>query len=72
MTVAVAEKTGPVELVEKTGAVELVEQNGRLANQEDHDTKPLQAIRENPWALLWCVYAIWMLILNSFENQAGQ
>ncbi|KFY85073.1 hypothetical protein V500_08729 [Pseudogymnoascus sp. VKM F-4518 (FW-2643)] len=51
--------------------IESVEQAGRLANQEEHELTPLKAIRKNPWVVLWCIYAIWMLVLNSFENQAG-
>lgn len=51
--------------------IESVEQAGRLANQEEHELTPLNAIRKNPWVMLWCIYAIWMLVLNSFENQAG-
>jgi SP family general alpha glucoside:H+ symporter-like MFS transporter len=51
--------------------IESVEQTGRLANQGEHELTPLKAIRDNPWVMLWCIYAIWMLILNSFENQAG-
>jgi SP family general alpha glucoside:H+ symporter-like MFS transporter len=50
---------------------ESVEETGRLANQGEHELTPLEAIRNNPWVMLWCIYAIWMLILNSFENQAG-
>ncbi len=51
--------------------VESVERAGRLANQEDHETSAMTALRKNPWVLVWCCYAIWMLILNSFDNQAA-
>jgi len=51
--------------------IKSVKQTGNLANQEEHDKTPIQAIRENPWVMLWCSYAVWMLVLNSFENQAG-
>lgn len=61
----------PSKLKSDTELLENVEQTGRIANQEEHELTPLQAVRENPWVLLWCIYAIWMLILNSFENQAG-
>lgn len=54
-----------------TELLKSVEQTGNIANQHEHELGPLQAIRENPWVMLWCIYAIWMLILNSFENQAG-
>ncbi|KAG9235732.1 general substrate transporter [Amylocarpus encephaloides] len=43
----------------------------RIANQEDHELTPIQAAKRNPRTVLWCCYAIWLLILNSFENQAA-
>jgi len=51
--------------------VENIDQAGRIANQEEHDVGAIKAIKMYPWALAWCCYAIWMIILNSFENQAG-
>lgn len=51
--------------------VENIEHTARIANQEDHDTTALQAIRRHPRILAWCIYAIWMLVLYSFDNQAG-
>ncbi|PMD36491.1 general substrate transporter [Hyaloscypha variabilis F] len=65
-----AEKT--VE-AEKTGDafVENVDQAARIANQDEHDVGAIKAIKMYPWALAWCCYAVWMIILNSFENQAG-
>lgn len=47
------------------------EQAGRIANQEDHEITAIQALRKNPKTVVWCAYAIWLLVLNSFENQAG-
>lgn len=44
---------------------------GHAANQEDHDITAIQAARKYPMTVLWCSYAIWLLVLNSFENQAG-
>jgi len=44
---------------------------GHAANQDDHDISAIQAARKNPRTVLWCSYAIWLLVLNSFENQAG-
>ena len=44
---------------------------GHLANQEDHETGKLQAIKRNPWAFAWCLYAVWTVLLVSFENQAS-
>lgn len=47
------------------------EQLGHLANAEDHETSKWQAIRRNPWAFAWCMYAVWTVLLVSFENQAS-
>jgi SP family general alpha glucoside:H+ symporter-like MFS transporter len=47
------------------------EEVARVANQDEHDETPWQAIKAHPWTLVWSIYAIWILILNSFENQAG-
>jgi hypothetical protein len=47
------------------------EQAARVANQQEHDETPWEAIKAHPWTLVWCIYAIWVLVLNSFENQAG-
>ena len=43
---------------------------GHLANQEDHETTRWQAIKANPRVFAWCLYAVWLTILVSFENQA--
>lgn len=51
--------------------VEVMEETGHLANQADHETTALQALKEHPWAVLWSVYAIWAIVNASFENQAG-
>ncbi len=42
-----------------------------LANQEDHETSKLQAIKQNPWVFAWCMFAVWTILLVSFENQAS-
>ncbi|KEF59179.1 uncharacterized protein A1O9_04023 [Exophiala aquamarina CBS 119918] len=47
------------------------EQLAHLANAEDHDASKWQAIRRNPWAFGWCLYAVWTVLLVSFENQAA-
>ncbi|KAH9223011.1 putative maltose permease [Leptodontidium sp. 2 PMI_412] len=47
------------------------EQAAHIANQDDHDITAIQALRKNPTTVLWCAYAIWILVLNSFENQAA-
>ncbi|KAL0934641.1 MFS hexose transporter [Colletotrichum truncatum] len=50
---------------------EHVEQIGHAATAEDHEETALQAIKNKPWAFVWCVYAIYVLVLTSFDNQAG-
>lgn len=47
------------------------EQLAHLANQEDHETSKLQAIKKNPKAFAWCLFAVWTVLLVSFENQAS-
>lgn len=32
---------------------------------------PVRAVQRHPRELLWCVYAIFVLVLGSFDNQAG-
>ena len=43
----------------------------RLANQEEHELGKLRSIREYPLATLWSLYAVWCVLLVSFENQAA-
>ncbi|KAK1565997.1 MFS hexose transporter [Colletotrichum navitas] len=50
---------------------EHVESVGRAATVEDHEETVFQAIRGQTWAFMWCLYAIYVLILTSFDNQAG-
>lgn len=42
-----------------------------LANREDHETGKWSAIQQNPRAFAWCLYAVWTVLLVSFENQAS-
>lgn len=42
-----------------------------IANQEDHETGKWQTIVKQPWAFAWCLYAVWTVLLVSFENQAS-
>jgi SP family general alpha glucoside:H+ symporter-like MFS transporter len=44
---------------------------GHLANQEDHDETPMQALRRHPWTCVWVVYGIWVLLCCSFDNSAA-
>lgn len=42
-----------------------------LALTEDREVSKFQAIKQNPWVFLWCLYAVWTVLLVSFENQAS-
>ena len=46
-------------------------QLGHLADQEDHEAGILESFRKDPWVSAWCIYAIWCVILISFDTQAG-
>ncbi|KAF2013993.1 MFS general substrate transporter [Aaosphaeria arxii CBS 175.79] len=46
-------------------------QLGHLANQEDHEVGKLESFKKYPWACAWCIYAVWCVLLVSFENQAS-
>lgn len=50
---------------------DITTQAGHLANQEDHEETVRQALTRHPWAVLWCVYAIWVVVISSFDNQVG-
>lgn len=47
------------------------QQLANLANAEDHQQGKWQSIRRNPRAFFWCMYAVWTVLLVSFENQAS-
>ncbi|KAH8812998.1 putative maltose permease [Xylogone sp. PMI_703] len=40
-------------------------------NKEDHEVLKRQAIRRNPRAFWWSIYAVWTLFLVGFDNQAS-
>lgn len=48
-----------------------VEVIGAVTNQPDHEETVYQALLNHPWTLFWCVYALWVLTLSSYDNQAG-
>lgn len=47
------------------------QQLGHIANQEDHELTKWQSLQKYPWTFFWCVYAVWCILLVSFENQAS-
>lgn len=59
------------EVVDLEHKHEHLEQIGHATDAEDHEETPIQAIKNHPKAFVWCVYAIYVLILTSFDNQAG-
>lgn len=44
---------------------------GHLASAEDHEVGKLASFRKYPWACAWSIYAVWVVLLVSFENQAA-
>ncbi|KAJ5999984.1 hypothetical protein N7481_000393 [Penicillium waksmanii] len=46
-------------------------QLGHIANEEDHALTKWQSLKKYPWTFTWCVYAVWCILLVSFENQAS-
>ncbi|KXJ88807.1 putative maltose permease [Microdochium bolleyi] len=42
-----------------------------LSNEEERSIGKWAAIRQNPWAFLWCLYGVWTIMLVSFEGQAA-
>lgn len=46
-------------------------QLAQLANQEDHEVGKLASFHKYPWACFWSTYAVWVVLLVSFENQAA-
>lgn len=44
---------------------------GHLGNQAEHEETVLQALKKHPKTIMWCVFALWVLLLSSFDNQAG-
>ncbi|EEU39712.1 uncharacterized protein NECHADRAFT_43378 [Fusarium vanettenii 77-13-4] len=43
----------------------------QLANEEEHQPGKWQAIKSNPRAFAWCLFAAWCTLLVSFENNAS-
>ncbi|KAL4952460.1 general substrate transporter [Aspergillus filifer] len=57
-------------------SVDMVEQAddqqlGYLADSEDHELGKWDSLKEHPWTFVWCLYAVWCILLVSFENQAA-
>lgn len=64
----------PVSTAEKVGAEhhDVVDNDlAHLANQQEHDMTKLESIKKYPLACVWCLFAVWCMLLVSFENQAA-
>ncbi len=44
---------------------------GHLGNQDDHEIGKRESFRRYPVTCFWCMYAVWCVLLVSFENQAS-
>lgn len=54
-----------------SGQGEHVEQIAAEVEVNEHQQTVFGAIKHRPWAFAWCIYAIWVLLLTSYDNQAG-
>lgn len=72
-----ASQHDPIDKVEKHTGIEHHESLsnetavGHLAHQLDHEETPLGALRSHPIPCLWILYAIWILMATSFDNNAS-
>ncbi|KXL42773.1 hypothetical protein M433DRAFT_27678 [Acidomyces richmondensis BFW] len=66
-----AEKSSAFAHYENSKEGEFEEQLAHLANQEDHELGRWAAIKERPLSFAWCLFAVWTVLLVSFENQAS-
>lgn len=48
-----------------------LDKTGHYANQIEHEETALGALRNHKWANLWIIYAIWVLVACSFDNNAS-
>lgn len=66
-------KSSAVESVSSTVEImAYIDVTGHVAQQEDHETSKLQAIRSNPINFVWYVFGLWSLIVISFNSQVGR
>lgn len=62
--------TGKASIV-TTGETDDAQSSGDIESDHARTLPPSQAIRKHPRELVWCLYAIFVLVLSSFDNQAG-
>jgi hypothetical protein len=44
---------------------------GHLADYEDHEVGILGSFTKCKWACIWCIYALWAIVLVGFDMQAS-
>ena len=42
-----------------------------VANQEDQQRGTFDSIKNSPWAIAWCLYAMWCVVLANFQSMSG-
>lgn len=50
---------------------EYAEHTARIGNQQEHQVGKLESLRRYPTACAWALFAVWYVLLVSFENQAS-
>ncbi|KAJ3536365.1 hypothetical protein NM208_g6753 [Fusarium decemcellulare] len=55
--------------VEATAVVD--DHLARLGNQQEHEMSKLESLKRYPKACAWILFAVWYVLLVSFENQAS-
>ena len=68
MSIGSDKGTGPCAEHEDQAKLEVV---GYIGNEEERRETALQAIKRCPKTLAWCAYALGVLTLSSYDNQAG-
>lgn len=66
-----SEKEETAAHIENVDSTDTDAEAGHLADQEDHHLSKREAIRRQPLAFAWCIFAVWTTLLVSFENQAS-
>ncbi|EOD51681.1 putative mfs hexose transporter protein [Neofusicoccum parvum UCRNP2] len=66
-----SEKEETAAHIENVDSTDTDAEAGHLADQEDHHLSKREAIRHQPLAFAWCIFAVWTTLLVSFENQAS-
>lgn len=41
------------------------------ANLEEQQMGVVEAMKKSPWAIVWCLYAMWCIVLANFQSMAG-